>query len=161
MGRNGREFLLRNCLPYDRRDRVLPVIERSADTFSQLRTLLGDFQTEAAHHASGDRCLLAIDLPEIAEVTPQALQWRSRRVVQDSRRMLPLAHPIPFQGSCGEVLFATEMVIKEPLGTSAAFKMSASPVALYPFWCIRPTPTSIKCSRVDFAAIRGLLAALH
>ena len=114
--RSSGKFLLRNCLLNYRRDRVLPVVERSADPFSQLRTLLCDFKTEAAHHASGDRSFLAIDLREIAEVTPQTLQGERRRIVQDSRRMLPLAHPIPFQRSCGEVLFAAEMVIEGTLG---------------------------------------------
>src|ERR1700733_2929909 len=79
--RSCRKFLLRNCLADDRGKRMLPVIERCADSSPQLRTLAGDLQTEASHHASGNRSHLAIHLHEIAEVTPQALQWRSRHVV--------------------------------------------------------------------------------
>ena len=100
---------MRNCLPNDRRDRVLPMVERSADLFSQLRTLLGDFQTEAPHHATGNRSLLAIDLHEIAEITPQALQRRGRRIVQDRRRVLRLAYRKPFPSETGSSLWDSEL----------------------------------------------------
>src|ERR1700733_15060568 len=73
--RTGRQLFPRDCLLEDRRKRVLPVGKRGADLLSQLRIRRRNLQTEAAHHTSGNRSVLAIELHEIHEVLLQTLEW--------------------------------------------------------------------------------------
>src|SRR5438445_7775736 len=101
--RISRQFFLRDCLLYDRRDGVLPVREGGGNLLSQLRIRCRDLQTETTHHASGNLSLLTVELNQVGEVPLQTLEGGHLRSHQDSGGVFRLARCVPLQCSRGEV----------------------------------------------------------
>src|SRR5579859_5488296 len=107
-----RQFFLRDRLPEDRRDRVLPVRKRIGDLLSQLRILCRDLQTEATHQASANRSFLTVELHEVHEVPLETPEWRHLRSNQDRGGVLRLARRILLKRSRGKIFLAVKMVIE-------------------------------------------------